>query len=48
MAVAVAGGSERVWTYDGLNALPDDGRRWEIVERALVEMTGPTLLHAQG
>ena len=46
MAVAVAGGSERVWTYDDLKELPDDGRRWEIVEGMLVEMTGPSWDHA--
>ena len=26
------------WTYDDLLALPDDGRRWEIIEGVLYEM----------
>ena len=47
MAVAVTDARERYWTYDDLKELPDDGRRWEIIGGALVEMTGPTLLHAQ-
>ena len=38
---------DRVWTYADLKELPDDGRRWEIVEGALVEMTGPTTLHGR-
>ena len=38
---------DRVWTHADLKELPDDGRRWEIVEGALVEMTGPTTLHGR-
>ena len=34
------------WTYDDLEALPDDGRRYEIVEGELWEMTAPTWEHA--
>ena len=46
MAVAVAQ-RDRFWTYDDLRELPDDGRRWEIVEGALVEMTGPSTAHGR-
>jgi len=34
------------WTYDDLVALPDDGRRFEIIDGELLEMTGPTWDHA--
>jgi Uma2 family endonuclease len=33
------------WTYADLEALPDDGRRYEIVEGVLWEMTAPTWEH---
>ena len=33
------------WTYDDLLALPDDGRRWEIIEGVLHEMSGPSWAH---
>ncbi len=33
------------WTYDDLLALPDDGKRYEIIEGALYEMTGPNTAH---
>ena len=33
------------WTYDDLLALPDDGRRWEIIEGVLHEMPGPSWMH---
>ncbi len=33
------------WTYDDLLAMPEDGRRYEIVEGMLREMTGPTWEH---
>ena len=33
------------WTYEDLFALPDDGRRYEIIEGALYEMPGPTAQH---
>ena len=34
------------WTYEDLLALPDDGRRWEIVEGELHEMPAPSWAHA--
>ena len=33
------------WTYQDYAALPDDGKRYEIHDGELCEMTGPTLLH---
>ena len=38
---------ERSWTYDDLAALPDDGKRYEIIEGELFELTGPNLRHAK-
>jgi len=35
------------WTYEDLLALPDDGRRYEIIEGDLFEMTGPDLAHSE-
>lgn len=34
------------WTYEDLLTLPDDGRRYEIIEGELYEMPAPTLIHA--
>jgi Uma2 family endonuclease len=34
------------WTYEDLFALPDDGRRYEIIEGELFEMPPPNLAHA--
>jgi Uma2 family endonuclease len=34
------------WTYDDLFALPDDGRRYEIIEGELYEMPSPSSIHA--
>jgi Uma2 family endonuclease len=34
------------WTYEDLSDLPDDGRRFEIIEGALYEMPSPTWVHA--
>ena len=34
------------WTYEDLFALPDDGRRYEIIEGELYEMPAPTWAHA--
>jgi Uma2 family endonuclease len=34
------------WTYDDLLSLPDDGRRYEIIEGELYEMPAPSLRHA--
>ena len=35
------------WTYEDLFALPDDGRRYEIIEGELYEMPSPTSAHAR-
>jgi Uma2 family endonuclease len=34
------------WTYEDLLSLPDDGRRYEIIEGVLYEMPSPSLDHA--
>lgn len=34
------------WTYDDLRALPEDGKRYEIIEGVLYEVTGPKPPHA--
>lgn len=34
------------WTYDDLLTLPEDGRRYEIIEGALYEMPSPSMGHA--
>ena len=34
------------WTYDDLLALPDDGKRYEIIEGELYEMPAPSWAHA--
>jgi Uma2 family endonuclease len=34
------------WTYEDLQTVPDDGKRYEIIEGALYEMTRPNLAHA--
>jgi Uma2 family endonuclease len=34
------------WTYDDLSSLPDDGRRYEIIEGELYEMPAPTWEHS--
>ena len=36
----------RAWTYEDLAALPDDGRRYEIIEGELYEMPAPSWAHA--
>jgi len=33
------------WTYEDLLRLPDDGKRFEIIEGELFEMPGPSLDH---
>jgi len=38
---------DRVWTYADLESLPDDGRRYEIIEGTLFEMATPNLRHAR-
>ena len=37
----------RYWTYDDLFDLPDDGKRYEIIEGVLYEMPAPNLAHAR-
>lgn len=34
------------WTYEDLFTLPEDGRRYEIIEGELFEMPSPTTVHA--
>jgi Uma2 family endonuclease len=36
----------RTWTYEDLFRLPDDGKRYEIIEGELFEMPGANLEHA--
>ena len=43
MAVTKPAGT---WTYDDLFSLPDDGKRYEIIEGELYEMPAPSLDHA--
>jgi len=38
--------SSGTWTYEDLLTLPDDGRRWEIIDGELYELTAPNLDHA--
>ncbi|HEX5498079.1 MAG TPA: Uma2 family endonuclease, partial [Thermomicrobiales bacterium] len=38
--------SDAPWTYEDLLALPEDGKRYEIIEGTLYEMTGPNTAHA--
>jgi Uma2 family endonuclease len=35
----------KIWTYDDYAALPDDGKRYEVIEGELYEMTSPTMRH---
>lgn len=35
----------RLLTYDDLVALPDDGKRYELIDGVLVEMPGPSWMH---
>jgi Uma2 family endonuclease len=43
MAVTKPAGT---WTYEDLFSLPDDGKRYEIIEGELYEMPAPNLVHA--
>jgi Uma2 family endonuclease len=36
----------RTWTYEDLFRLPDDGKRYEIIEGELFEMPGPNFEHS--
>ena len=42
MAITKPAGS---WIYEDLFSLPDDGRRYEIIEGELCEMPSPTSAH---
>src|SRR5689334_12758548 len=37
---------EHYWTYEDLFDLPDDGKRYEIIEGVLYEMPAPLAAHA--
>jgi Uma2 family endonuclease len=37
----------KYWTYEDLFDLPDDGRRYEIIEGVLYEMPAPNMEHAE-
>ncbi len=41
----MAAPTTRLWTYDDYAAMPDDGRRYEIIEGELVEMPGARTRH---
>ena len=43
----VATQTVRTWRYEDLFDLPDDGRRYEIIEGELFEMPAPSLVHAR-
>lgn len=38
---------EKFWTYDDLLSMPDDGKRYEIIDGELYEMPAPTSDHAK-
>lgn len=38
--------STKIWTYEDLFALPDDGKRYEIIHGELYELPAPNLDHA--
>ena len=44
IAVVKAAGT---WTYKDLTSLPDDGKRYEIIEGGLYEMPSPSAWHAR-
>jgi len=45
MTVAAPPALERPLTYDDLAAMPDDGKRYELINGELFELTGPTPKH---
>jgi Uma2 family endonuclease len=45
MTVAAPPVLERPLTYDDLAAMPDDGKRYELINGELFELTGPTTKH---
>jgi Uma2 family endonuclease len=42
---AMAGQRLGTWTYADYAAMPDDGKRYQVIEGVLVEMPSPTSLH---
>jgi len=44
--MAIAHPRDRRWRYEDLFELPDDGRRWEIIDGELFEMPAPGWEHA--
>lgn len=44
--MALASSQRRRWTIDDLKAIPDDGKRYELIEGEVVEMTAPNMAHA--
>jgi Uma2 family endonuclease len=46
MAVTRPNKPAGTWTYEDLFSLPDDGRRYEIIEGELIEMPSPTWEHS--
>jgi Uma2 family endonuclease len=40
--------STKIWTYEDLFALPDDGKRYEIIHGELYEMPSPNFSHGTG
>src|SRR5262249_53313752 len=45
MAVLAPPALERPLTYEDLEAMPDDGKRYELINGELFELTGPTPKH---
>lgn len=41
----MAAPSTHLWTYDDYAKLPDDGKRYEVIEGELIEMPGPRTCH---
>ncbi len=37
----------RIWTYDDYMRMPDDGKRYEILDGELIELTSPNRQHQQ-
>jgi hypothetical protein len=44
-AVGVAGPPQGQWTYDAYAAIPDDGKRYEIIDGVLYMTPAPNLEH---
>jgi Uma2 family endonuclease len=43
--MVLANPQNKVWTYEDLLALPDDGKRYEIINGVLLEVPAPSYLH---